>query len=224
PRATQMTVGKATGEELTDMMIKIGRLSFIVLMFIFGAFLFFGHQFVLLWVGKTLGPEGSYEAWLIAILIMAAYTLPLVQGFGNSILEAKSKLAFKAILYLSFMILGTILGAVLSTKYGALGMITGSVIAWVIVQNTMNFYYHNKIGLNIIRFFKQLLNKTGIAIVLAFGIAYFINMIPGNDWFNFVYKAIIFTIIYSALMYTIGLNTFEKDLFKKPINKLLKRQ
>lgn len=224
PRATQMTVAKATGEELTDMMIKIGRLSFIVLMFIFGAFLFFGHQFVLLWVGKTLGPQGSYEAWLIAILIMAAYTLPLVQGFGNSILEAKSKLAFKAILYLSFMILGTILGALLSVEYGALGMISGSVVAWVIVQNTMNFYYHNKIGLNIIRFFKQLLNKTFIAIVLAFGLAYIINILPGNDWFNFVYKAIIYTIVYSILMYTLGLNTFEKDLFKKPINKLLKRQ
>lgn len=84
-----MSVRNASGEELTSMMIKIGRLSFIILMYILVAFVFFGKQFVQLWVGAELGEQGSYETWLIALMIMVAYTLPLVQGFGNSILEAK---------------------------------------------------------------------------------------------------------------------------------------
>jgi len=223
PRATQMSVANATGEQLTDMMIKIGRLSFIILMFIFSSFLLYGLQFVNLWVGNELGEEGSYESWLIALMIMVAYTLPLVQGFGNSILEAKSKLAFKAILYLSFMFLGTILGAVLAKDYGAIGMMTGSVIAWMLVQNVMNFYYHKKIGLNILRFFKELLSRTSIAILIAILIGYAINLIPGNEWLNFIYKAISYTVVFSILMFQIGLNGFEKDLFKKTVTGILQK-
>lgn len=223
PRATQMTVGNASGEELTSMMIKIGRVSFIVLMFIFTAFLLFGNQFVFLWVGKELGKESSYETWLIALLIMIAYTLPLVQGFGNSILEAKNKLAFKAILYLSFMIIGAGIGALLAKSYGALGMIWGTIIGWLIVQNVMNFYYHKVIGLNVIRFFKELTNKTIIAIVIAVSLGFIINYILGDSWLSFIMKSIIYSIIYITLLYKIGFIEFEKELFDSTKHSVLKK-
>ena len=112
PRATQMTVEKANGEVLTDMMIKIGRLSLIVLLYILGAFFLFGKQFVLLWVGETYS-----DSWNIALIIMLAYTVPLTQAFGNSILKAKNKMAFKVIVYLCCIVLGTGLGIILAKLY-----------------------------------------------------------------------------------------------------------
>lgn len=222
PRATKMSVDAASGEELTDMMIKIGRLSFIVLMFILTAFALFGKQFVFLWVGGELKETGSFQAWIIALMIMVAYTLPLVQGFGNSILEAKSKLRFKAILYLSFMIIGTVLGALLAEKYQAIGMMVGTVIAWLIVQNVMNFYYHNTIGLNMIRFFKNLFNKTVIVVFIASAIGYTLNYIPGSGWWNFLIKSVVYTLVFCLLMYNLGLVEFEKELFKKTLSPILK--
>ncbi len=223
PRATKMTVGNASGEELTTMMIKIARISFIILMYIFGGFALFGNQFVYLWVGKELGVEGSHETWLIALLIMIAYTLPLIQGFGNSILEAKNKMSFKAVLYLSFMILGAALGALLANSYGALGMVYGSSTGWFIVQNIMNFYYHKVIGLNIIRFFKELFYKTLPAIILIFIIGYFINYMPGKGWFNFIIKAVFYSIAYGVLMYSKGIIKFEKELFQNSLAPILKK-
>ncbi len=224
PRATQMSVGNASGEELTDMMIKIGRLSFIVLMYILIAFALYGNQFVNLWVGNTIGEEGSYQSWVIALMIMVAYTLPLVQHFGNSILEAKNKLSFKAILYLSFMIIGTVIGAFFARKYAAIGMMAGSVIGWLIVQNVMNFYYHRVIKLNIPRFFKELAYRTIIALIIILAIGYFINYIPGDGWLNFVLKGSTYTIVFGVLMYTLGLHEYEKQLFVKPIASVLKRK
>ncbi|MEK6153519.1 oligosaccharide flippase family protein [Flavobacteriaceae bacterium 3-367] len=209
PRATQMTVANASSEELTNMMIKIGRLSFIVLMYILGAFILYGKQFVLLWVGESYN-----DSWIIALTIMFAYTLPLVQGFGNSILEARNKLSFKAIIYLVFLILGTGFGAFLAKSYGAIGMISGSVTGWLIVQNVMNFYYHKVIRLNILRFFKELLHKTLLSFLLVVFLGYFINYIPGENWFNFVFKAVIYTIVYGFIMYNLGTIAFEKKLFK----------
>ena len=223
PMATKMSVENASGEELTDMMIKIGRLSFIILMLILTTFTLFGKQFVYLWVGGELGVDGSFQSWVIALMIMIAYTVPLLQGFGNSILEAKNKVKFKAILYLSFMISGAILGNVLAYKYGAIGMMTGSVIGWIITQNVMNFYYHKKIGLNILRFFRELFNKkTVFVMVLALGIGLIINLIPGIGWFNFIIKGFIYVIVFCLLEYYIGLIAFEKDLIKKTLNSIFK--
>ncbi|MDO6759421.1 oligosaccharide flippase family protein [Tamlana sp. 2_MG-2023] len=223
PRATKMTVDNASGEELTSMMIKIARISFIVLMYIFGAFALFGYQFVELWVGNELGPEGSHEVWLIALLIMVAYTLPLIQGFGTSILEAKGKLAFKAIISLTFLVLGATLGAFLAKPYGALGLISGSLSGWIIAQNIMNFYYNNVIGLNIIRFFKELLSKTILTLALISIIGVAVRYIPGNGWFNFLAKAICYTVTYAFLIYNLGMIPFEKELFKESLNPILKK-
>src|SRR5690606_2916664 len=209
PRATQMSVANATGEELTDMMIKIGRLSFIALMFILGAFMLYGRQFVFLWVGETY-----YDSWVIALIIMFAYTLPLVQGFGNSILEAKNKLRFKAVIYLVFLILGTGFGGYLAREHGAVGMIIGSVTGWVIVQNIMNIYYHKVIHLNIPRFFKELGSRILPAFLITLILGWLINYIPGSNWVNFSVKAVLYTLIYAIIMFFIGLNSYEKDLFQ----------
>ena len=221
PRATKMTVGNASGEELTTMMIKIGRISFIVLMYILVAFASYGNQFVYLWVGKELGIAGSYKIWLIALMIMLAYTLPLLQGFGNSILEAKNKLAFKAILYISFLFLGVVFGGFLAKSYGALGMISGTVTGWLIVQNVMNFYYNNVIGLNILRFFKEVLHKTFFTVLLLVGIGYAITLIPGDGWFNFVFKAALFSVVYFPVMYILGMLKYERELFVKPLQSIV---
>ncbi|WP_191963427.1 lipopolysaccharide biosynthesis protein [Pseudotamlana haliotis] len=223
PRATKMTVGNASTEELTSMMIKIGRISFIILMYILGAFSLFGYQFVLLWVGGELGPTASREVWLIGLLIMIAYTLPLIQGFGNSILEAKNKLAFKAIIYLVFLITGAVLGAYLARSYGALGMIIGSLSGWIIVQNVMNFYYNNVIGLNIPRFFKELFNKTLPALLFVSALGYIITFIPGEGWINFVTKATCYSLVYFVVIYNLGIIGFEKQLFKDALNPFLNK-
>ena len=221
PRATKMSVGNASGEELTDMMIKIGRISFIVLMYIFGGFLIFGNQFVYLWVGKELGHKGSYEVWLIALLIMFAYTIPLIQGFANSILQAKNKLSFKAVLYISFLFLGVFLGAYLAKSFGAIGMITGTVTGWIIVQNVMNYYYQKTIGLNIWRFFKEISHKIVFSFIFIIAVGYLINLTPGQGWLNFISKTVIYSIIYAVIIYPFGMIKYEKDLFKQSFRALI---
>lgn len=213
PRATKMSVGQASGEELTDMMIRVGRISLLVLLYIFGAFFLYGKQFILLWVGSEY-----LDAWLISILVMVAYTVPLVQGFGNSILEAKGKLAFKAVLYLSFVIIGTVMGALLTPKYGATGMIVGSISGWIISQNIMNVYYTKVIGLNILRFFRELMIKLLLCLSVVLIIGWCINMIPGEGWINFISKSALYSLVYFAIMFKIGMLDTERDLILNLVN------
>lgn len=218
PRATQMTVAKASSEELTDMMIKIGRISFIMLMYILGAFTLYGQQFILLWVGPTY-----HQAWIIALLIMIAYTIPLAQGFTGSIIEAQDKVAFKSITYLVFMALGTLLGYFLAQQYSALGMIVGSVVGWIIAQNIMNVYYYKVLKLNLLRFFKELFMKTLPTQLIVVAIGYGINFIPGEGWINFIIKCGLYSAVFALLMYSFGMIPYEKQLFAGVLSKFSKK-
>ncbi len=86
----------------------------------------------------------------------------------------------------------------------------------------MNFYYHNTIGLNIIRFFKSLLNKTLVIVILSLIIGYAINLIPGFGWINFILKSVLYALVFAILMYNFGLIDFEKQLFKNTLNPIFK--
>jgi len=218
PRATKMTVKEANPAELTDMMTRIGRFSLIVLLLILGGFLLYGRQFVQLWVGPT------YEdSWVIAIIIMFSYTLPLVQSFGNSILEARSMFAFKALTYISLIVIGTGIGAWMSLSLGPVGIIYGSAGGWLLSQVVMNVYYSRVIGLEILRFFRELLSGVGpvFAVVLLFG--FVIDFIPGNGWINLSVKIVLFGLLYCSLVYRFGMKASERSVITGSIPFLKKK-
>ncbi len=205
PRATQMTVLEASSQELTAMMIRIGRFSLISLMPILGGFLLFGQQFVRLWVGDTYAPS-----WTIALIIMCSYTLPLVQSFANSMLEARKKFRFKAITYISLIVIGTAVGGFLVPEYGFLGLICGSTGGWILSQIIMNVYYQKVMHLNISLFFKALFDRLLPVFIVILASGYAIDKIPGQNWTNLIVKIFLFTGVFAMLMYKFGMNADEK--------------
>lgn len=208
PRATKMTVQEASPKELTDMMIRIGRYSLLILLMILGGFIIFGKQFIWLWVGKTYD-----KSWLIALIIMLAYTLPLTQSFANAILEAKSKFSYKAKCYITLLFFGTVLGAFSVKQFGVVGLITGTTMGWVVSQIIMNIYYNNVIGLQIPRFFKDTSRKIVPTFILVLGIGFFINFIPGYGWINLMIKISCYSTVFIILMIKFGMNESEKTTF-----------
>ena len=219
PRATKMTVLDATGEELTDMMIRIGRFSLIMLFLVLGGFLIFGKQFINLWVGDSFA-----DSWTIAIIIMITYTFPLSQLFAHSILEAKGKFYFKALVYILFITLGTAIGTYLFRYFGVIGLISGSTSGWIISQIIMNFYYQKVIQLNILRFFRELLRNLFFTFLIIIAIGFFINLIPGNNWFNLILKLMLYAFVYVVFMSKFGINKLEFDIFVDLIPNFIKKR
>lgn len=219
PRATKMTTLEATGAELTAMMIRIGRFSLITLLMILGGFLLYGQQFIQLWVGKTY-----QNSWLIALIIMVSYTLPLVQSFANSILEAKSTFTFKAVTYITLIIAGTFLGYFLIDSWGVFGLISGTTFGWILSQCIMNIYYQRVLKLNIPLFFKELFRKIFLTFVLTLALGFVLNFLPGSDWLNLLVKISVYVVQFSFLMFTFGMNQTERDTIKSMLPKFLTRQ
>lgn len=218
PRATKMTVLEASGTELTDMMTRIGRFSLIVLLLIFGGFLLYGRQFVNLWVG-----DHYRESWVIAIVIMFSYTLPLVQAFANSILEARGMFAFKAVTYISLIVIGTAIGAWMVRYYGVTGIIFGSAGGWILSQVVMNVYYQRVIKLDVMRFFKRLMSGLFPVFLVILCLGYGIDFLPGIGWINLMVKLAAFALVYALLMFKFGMNESERATFVQSIPMLKNR-
>ncbi|SCY38719.1 lipopolysaccharide biosynthesis protein [Flavobacterium caeni] len=219
PRATKMTVLEASSEELTSMMIRIGRFSLLTLLMILGGFLLYGQQFVLLWVGPT------YKlAWPIALIIMCSYTLPLVQSFANSMLEARRKFSFKALTYISLILIGTIAGAFFVKDFGLLGLCIGSTGGWILSQIIMNFYYQRVMHLDIFRFFKALQHRLFPTFVVILALGYLVDWIPGHGWTNLIVKMVAFSGIYLVMMYKFGMNADEVKLVNESVPSFLRKE
>ena len=218
PKATKMIVENVNGKELTLMMIKIGRLVFLVLMIIFSSFILFGKQFVLLWVGDTY-----IDSWFVALIIMIGYTTTLIQGFANEILKAKSLFKYKAIVYIIFLGFGTLSGAFMVKTYGIIGMVTGTTIGWIIAQIIMNIYFSKVVHLDILLFFKKIYSKTIPSLLIIMIIGYFIENILGVGWVNLIIKLVLHGCVYVLIMYFFGMLESEKDILKK-LTPFLKRK
>ena len=219
PRATKMTVQEASNEELTSEMIKIGRFSLLTLLMILGGFLLYGRQFVHLWVGDTYA-----DSWLIALIIMVSYTLPLVQSFANSMLEARSKFSFKAMTYISLIVIGTAVGAYLVRFYGVIGLAVGSTGGWLLSQVVMNFYYQKRMHLNISRFFKELLHRILPTFIVILAIGYALNFILGENWIYLMIKIVVFAGLFVVLMYKFGMNSSETTMIRESLPAFLRKK
>ena len=210
PKAVQMMVENKNGLQITENMIKIGRISFFVLGFVLSGFILWGRSFVRLWVGDVY-----HTSWVVALLSMIAMTLPLIEGFGNSILEAKKKNRFKSLLSLTTMSVAVITGFFLSKTHGIYGMIFPLIIALVINSFIMNFYYRKIFGFKIGLFFKKTLLKPVIVyFTLAVAFIPLINYYTINHWTDLLIQVLLFAIFYCVITYYFIMDKTERELIK----------
>jgi O-antigen/teichoic acid export membrane protein len=211
PRATKMSVQNDNAESYTYEMIRVGKVNVFILFLILSGFLVFGKAFIKLWVGDTYT-----EAWWVALLIMIALTLPLIQSFGNSVLEAKKKNRFKSMVNLITLPIAAFVGFFLSKNYGMNGMIYPLAVAMIINSFIMNFYYQKIFGFKIARFFKEVLFRQTLMILILTGIGiYFINKFVLYTWWDLARGVSIFSIVYLVINYLFVLDKETKTLISR---------
>jgi len=218
PKITKMEENKATNEEFTDVFVKIGRIQYIVMALIITGFILFGQSFINIWVG-----EGYQESYAIACILMIPITIPLIQNIGLSILQAKNKYKYRTMIFFVIAIINILITLILVQRYGGIGAAIGTAIAQILGQIIiMNIYYHKKIHINIIKFWKEI-GKMSIPVVFTFIIGLLIvSKIDISGLLAMSVWIIVYSIIYILLMWIFAMNTEEKDLIRKPIKKILK--
>ncbi len=218
PRVHKL-VNENKDREIAELFTKVGRIQFFVLGLIISGFIFFGHPFVLKWGGKNYG-----DSYYIAMLLMLPATVPLIQNLGIEIQRAKNLHRFRSYIYLAVAILNIIFSIPLCKYLSGIGCAIGTAAALIIGNGIiMNIFYHKKCNINMIYFWKNILKAvpsflppiiTGILLTKVLNINILLHLIIG---------IVIYSAVYIISIWLFGMNTYERNLLKAPINKFVKK-
>lgn len=213
PRVNMLVAKNDDSKELTSLFTRVGRIQFLILGLVLSGFVIFGKEFIGIWAGN-----GYEEAYIIGILLMAPVTIPLIQNLGVEIQRAKNKHKVRSVVYLLIALGNVFLSIPLIKFFGTVGAATGTAIT-LIVGNVifMNVYYHTKIKLNIVYFWKQIAGFIPAIVISAiFGIL-IRRIFPIQRLAFLVLGIILYTAVYCISMWLVGMNDDERELIKKPI-------
>lgn len=219
PKVTKMVTQKASNEDLSNLFIKVGRIQFIIMSFILGGFLLVGENFINIWAG-----HGYNDAYAIALVVMIPLTIPLIQNMGITILQAKNMHKFRSNVYIVIATINVFLSIPLGKVFGGIGCALATSFAMIIGNIIIiNIYYYKKININIPSFWRNII-KMSIPVIISISITLIIkHSIEMNQVTTIIVIGLIFTILFIPLMWFMGMNNYEKELFISPVRKIIRK-
>lgn len=216
PQVNRMVVERDDNTELLGVMIRTGRIQFIVLSLIASGFIIFGRTFINLWVGN------DYEnAYFIGLILIISATVPFIQSIGIEIQRAKNKHKFRSIAYLIIAIVNITISIPLAKMFGGIGCAIGTGFSLIVGNGLiMNWYYHEKIGLNIKNFWKEIIKFFPALIfpsIVGYGIMMYLNI---DQFLPLITTIVLYSLCYISSMWLLGLNEYEKSIAINFIHKL----
>lgn len=212
-RVNMIVARNDDSKELTDIFTRVGRIQFIVLALIVSGYILFGREFIAVWAGD--GYEASYQ---IGIFLMLPVTIPLIQNLGIEIQRAKNMHKARSVVYLFIAISNIFVSIPCIKAWGASGAAIGTAISLLVGNGLfMNIYYHKRIELDIVYFWKQIARFTpAIAVSAALGVVVK-YILPINSIIFLGISIILYCIIYALSMWFMGMNESERILISVPI-------
>ena len=219
PGIVRMVEHKADAKTLTDEMVRVGRIIFMVLALILVCFILYGKQFVVLWAG-----EENLQGYYVTVILMAAYLLIYTESIGSQILWAMNEHKEQAILKISIVVLNIFLTVVLirwNPLFGAtigtfLSLMAGDVVV-------MNIIFVKKIGIRLRYYYTHLLKGILPCLIISLCAGFFFRLLDLSGWFGFCLNVAVVCVIYAGMMWRIGLNDYEKNLILSAMRKFRKK-
>ena len=210
PKATRLVTNNATGEELTDFVIKPGRYQAMVAVAVVAGFAVLGKNFIIIWIG-----EQYIDAYYIILMLMIPVTIPLVENSAISILDASLKRIYRSVVLVIMAVLNVIISVILIKKFSFWGAAMGTFISLCVGHIVlMNLYYAKTFGMNITRMFASIFKG-----ILPVGLLSVLICAPLNTWnttgaAGFLVKGILFMLVYSVLLWQWGLQQDERNYIR----------
>src|SRR5699024_12386915 len=125
-------------------------------------------------------------------------------------LQAKNQLKFSAILYFIIVMLNIVVSIPLAKIYGGFGTAFVTAITMLIGHIIiMNIYYQERVGIDIVRFWKNIIQLTIPNLCLTLIVFFIIAAININSILKWILYVMIFSIIYTVLRWFTAMNHYE---------------
>lgn len=217
PKATHIAIKDNNDKNLTKFMISCGRLIFIIYGLLLIGFTVLGKKFILLWIGS-----GYEDAYIVMLILSWGAFLPTVQSAGEEICRAYNKHKFLSIVYFVVSGINVVFTYLLIPKWGLLGAAVPTALS-LIVGNVIiaNIYYKTQFSICILEMYKGIFGKLLFVFLMTNIFAVTMNYIFYTDnWTTFIFEACAICVVYLILLLKVGLNTQERQLIKKIVDKI----
>jgi O-antigen/teichoic acid export membrane protein len=203
--------------EVSRLMIKVGRIQLFVVGIIIIGFVTLGKQFIFLWVG-----DGFNQSYTVVLFLIIPGIITLTQEIAYTLLNVENKLKYWAVLFICASILSVGLSILLTPTYGAIGSSMGIFIALILCHVVgMNIVFSRVLKLNIGKFFRECHLKFLLPFLLSLAMGFLIDVyIPADSLLTFVPKAGLLVVLYAIFMWFLGLNYYEKQTISSFSHKL----
>ena len=192
---------------LTQRLVEVSRWQAMVVMLVLSGLFLFGQHFIDTWMGP--GYELSY--WVL-VCTLGPYAFELIGNVRNVVLQVKGLYWWRAGIFLAAALLNIpatllamqywgLVGAAACTGAGILAAYLG--VAWVL---------SHKAGIPIFAYWRDVWAGIAPALLLALGIGVVLRiMLPDAGWLALAGKVAVYSLVYLALMWRIGLTAGERS-------------
>lgn len=219
PKVNRIVATSDDNDKLSRLFTKIGRIQFIILDLILTGFIFVGKPFMNIW-----GGSGYEDSYYVTLWLIIPVTVPLIQNLGIEIQRAKNMHKTRSVVYFFIAIANVFVSIPLIKLFGPTGAAMGTAIS-LFAGNIvfMNWYYHNRIGLDMVFFWKGILKFVPALLIPVLAGVFAMNFCNIKSLLQIIIFALVYTVIYCLSMYFLGMNEEEKQMVKSPIKKILRR-
>ena len=217
PKLTAISAKTEDMTEIEGLFNRIGHIQALLVWGICAGFVAVGKEFIYVWAGPAYG-----EAYWATLILMIGLNVALVQNLGISVLQAKDKQGFRAIVYIVIAVLDLLVSIPVSARFGVIGCaVTAAIFLFVGTGPIMNWYYHTRIGIDIPKFWHQVLPILIPAVLTALATRAFSSITNiGPSYGSILIKCLFFIAVYFALCWNWFFTDYERDIIRGIAHKL----
>lgn len=217
PKVSRLETQKNNLHEVTNLMIRVGRIQLILMGLLIIGLITLGKEFIMLWMGADFK-----DSYYVVVLLILPGLITLTQEIAYTYLFVINELKLRAIMFISASVMSVIISFLLAPKYGALGCAIGIFTATMLCHVIgMNFIYWKVLKLEIPRFFKECYSTMLIPLFLTIIFGFSMNyLFSATNFLLFGVKIILLSAFYSISIWYLSFRIEEKLLFTSTIVKI----
>ncbi|MEE6158250.1 lipopolysaccharide biosynthesis protein [Olsenella sp. YH-ols2221] len=218
PRVSELWHKDHDLKAISDLFVRVSRVTLYPLLAVLLGFIIFGRDFIRLWAG-----DGYDAAYWVAVFELVPFTVDVAQNIGLTILQVMDRYGFRAKMYFVAAVINIGLTIWLAQALGIVGAAIASGIAMTVSSGfVLNWYYQKKIGMDMIGWWKSVLQE--IVPMLALCIAGSVVWRPfaGCGWSGLVAGILCWAVAFTLVSYFLCANEYEKSLVRGAVQKALK--
>lgn len=218
PKVTMMVAVDNSNTELSELMIRVGRLQYLMVSLLASGFIVFGQVFIHYWSGDVYA-----DAYWVSLVTFLPSAIPILQNIAFGVIVAQHKHKFRCCIYFGIAILNAISTFFIIPYFGYIGAAICSGVSYIIGHGIiLNIYYKSVIKLDIFGFWMNILKMSFIPVIITVIGYWIVNiLIPWNIILMLV-EGIGFVLVFILLTWFFTMNEYEKDIFKGLLNSVIR--